>query len=214
MWIKRTLTKIRMINKQNTSTYEHFPPFYLTVIEAMPKDRCINNNNLRTPNGNHNGNQANIFVPNAAAVIPTIATIPAKGQQQQQHNQHQSSTTTFAAPEDGSVLKKVISFTLDQMKNAESKSTARPSFVPEKLHFSAYEQFKGKSALSTHSTHSVCGNTMDILLCWIPYHYIVIWITLFMINDCSLFSHRMEGMFYFWKKAEKSSQYSWTVFNS
>lgn len=135
----------------------NFPPFYLTVIEAMPKDRCINNNNLRTPNGNHNGNQANIFVPNAAAVIPTIATIPAKGQQQQsqqqQHNQHQSSTTTFAAPEDGSVLKKVISFTLDQMKNAESKSTARPSFVPEKLHFSAYEQFKGKSAHSVWKHH-------------------------------------------------------------
>lgn len=115
----------------------------------MPKDRCINNNNLRTPNGNHNGthngNQANIFVPNAAAVIPTIATIQAKGQQQQQQSphQHQSNSTTFAVPEDGSVLKKVISFTLDQMKNAE-KSTTRPSFVPEKLHFSAYEQFKGK----------------------------------------------------------------------
>lgn len=117
----------------------------------MPKDRCINNNNLRTPNGNHNGthngNQANIFVPNAAAVIPTIATIQPKGQQQQQP-QHQSNSTTFAVPEDGSVLKKVISFTLDQMKNAE-KSTTRPSFVPEKLHFSAYEQFKGKSKLYT-----------------------------------------------------------------
>lgn len=161
----------------------------------MPKDRCINNNNLRTPNGNHNGNQANMFVPNAAAVMPAIATIPAKGQQQQQqqqqHNQHQSSTTTFAAPEDGSVLKKVISFTLDQMKNAESKSTAtRPSFVPEKLHFSAYEQFKGKSTPWTFCTFEYTVNSIRRTL----YHYIVIWITLFVINDCSLFIHRMEGI--------------------
>lgn len=102
----------------------------------MPKDRCINNNNLRTPNGN----QANIFGSNAP-VMPTIATIQAKGPQQQ----HQSISTTFPTPEDGNVLKKVISFTLDQMKNAE-KSTTRPAFVPEKLHFSAYEQFKGKCA--------------------------------------------------------------------
>ena len=50
------------------------------------------------------------------------------------------------SPEDGSVLKKVISFTLDQMNNADgaTEKAARPSFVPEKLHFSAYEQFKGE----------------------------------------------------------------------
>lgn len=50
------------------------------------------------------------------------------------------------APEDGNVLKKVISFTLDQINNADcaTEKVARPSFVPEKLHFSAYEQFKGK----------------------------------------------------------------------
>lgn len=192
--------------KKQHIIHTEFPPFYLTVIEAMPKDRCINNNNLRTPNGNHNGNQANMFVPNAAAVIPTIATIPAKGQQQpqqQQHNQHQSSTTTFAAaPEDGSVLKKVISFTLDQMKNAESKSTTRPSFVPEKLHFSAYEQFKGKSA---HS-HTLCvKHHGHFALLHIPYHYIVIWITLVVINDCSLFRRWMEGMLYSEKKEQKKA---------
>lgn len=50
------------------------------------------------------------------------------------------------APEDGSVLKKVISFTFDQTNNVDcmTEKATRPSFVPEKLHFSAYEQFKGK----------------------------------------------------------------------
>lgn len=54
------------------------------------------------------------------------------------------------SPEDGSVLKKVISFTLDQMNNADdaTEKAARPSFVPEKLDFNAYEQFKGELTLN------------------------------------------------------------------
>lgn len=107
----------------------------MTVIDATtPKDRCINNNNIRTLNGNHQGNQQNLCVP--SNVAPSLQR--GKGQQ---HQQLQSNLVTMPAPEDGNVLKKVISFTLDQMSNAEK--TTRPTFVPEKLHFSAYEQFKG-----------------------------------------------------------------------
>lgn len=108
----------------------------MTVIDATPKDHCINNNNIRTLNGNHYGNQPNIFVSTVTPATP----IQTKGQ-------HQSNPVTIpvAPPEDGNVLKKVISFTLDQINNADcaTEKTARPSFVPEKLHFSAYEQFKG-----------------------------------------------------------------------
>lgn len=98
----------------------------------MSKDRCINNNNVLTPNGNHyNSYQPNIVIPNT-----------------QPHNkgQHQSNAVTMPAPEDGNVLKKVISFTLDQMTYTDcvTEKATRLSFVPEKLHFSAYEQFKGK----------------------------------------------------------------------
>lgn len=122
--------------------------FWLAVIDATPKDRCINNNNVRTPNGNHYGNQQpNGFVSNVTATAPIQIPIRCtKGQHQSNSNQ-----VTMPAPEDGSVLKKVISFTLDQMNNADgttektsSSSSSRPSFVPEKLHFSAYEQFKGE----------------------------------------------------------------------
>lgn len=108
---------------------------FLLCIDASLKDRCINNNNVRTPNGNHYSNQPNIFVTNIAATAP----INTKGQ-------HQSNAVTMPAPEDGSVLKKVISFTFDQTNNVDcmTEKATRPSFVPEKLHFSAYEQFKGK----------------------------------------------------------------------
>lgn len=134
----------------------------------MPKDRCINNNNLRTPNGN----QPNIFVSNAT-VMPTIATIQAKGQQQQQpqQQQHQSNSTTYPTAEDGNVLKKVISFTLDQMKNAE-KSTTRPAFVPEKLHFSAYEQFKGKSTICAW-TYTCIYKYCEFVLLSCESHYFI-----------------------------------------
>lgn len=108
--------------------------FSLTVIDTSePRDCCINNNNIRTLNGNHHS-QPNNCVPNSA--LPNTVSLH-RGK-----SQPQSNSVTMPAPEDGNVLKKVISFTLDQINNAEK--TARPSFVPEKLHFSAYEQFKGK----------------------------------------------------------------------
>lgn len=49
--------------------------------------------------------------------------------------------------EDGSVLKKIVSFTLDKISNAENSviKAARPSYVPEKLNFTEYERFEGKS---------------------------------------------------------------------
>lgn len=107
---------------------------YSTVIDTTPKDHCLNNNNIRTQNGNHYVNPPNICVPNVTPATP-IRT----------KDQHQSNAVTMPAPEDG-VLKKIISFTLSQTNNADcaTEKVARPSFVPEKLHFSAYEQFKGK----------------------------------------------------------------------
>lgn len=85
-------------------------------------------------NGNFHSNQANMCISN---VTPSTESLEyGKGQP------HQSNSLTMPAPEDGNVLKKVISFTLDQMNNAEK--VTRPIFVPEKLHFSTYEQFKGK----------------------------------------------------------------------
>lgn len=48
-------------------------------------------------------------------------------------------------PEDGSVLKKIVSFTVEKIhsENATAK-LSRPSYVPEKLNFSAYERFEGE----------------------------------------------------------------------
>lgn len=75
--------------------------------------------------------------------MTTTATAPNRTKGQHQSN---SNSVTMPAPEDGNVLKKVISFTLDQMNNGDGaiEKPSRPSFVPEKLHFSAYEQFKGE----------------------------------------------------------------------
>lgn len=102
------------------------------VVDEPISDRCINNNNLRTPNGNHYNNQLNAFVSS----ITPICT----------KNQQPTNLVTVAVPEDGNVLKKVITFTLDQKNNADyvNEKTSRPTFVPEKLHFSAYQQFKGE----------------------------------------------------------------------
>lgn len=114
--------------------------FPLIVMDATPKDRCINNNKVRTLNGNDNGSQTKVCATNLLPSTP----IRAKDQHQSRSNQ-----LTVPAPEDGSVLKKVISFTFDQMNNVESateKETRLP-FVPERLHFSAYEQFKGEFIL-------------------------------------------------------------------
>lgn len=103
--------------------------FFAAVIDTPSKDRCINNNNVRTPNGNHHYNH----------------------QQKEQlriKGQHQSNALTMRTLEDGNVLKKVITFTLEN--NGEYATTpttcktTRPSFVPEKLHFSAYDQFEGE----------------------------------------------------------------------
>lgn len=114
--------------------------FLWPVIDATPKDHCINNNNVRTPNGNHLGSQTGVFVSsvNTATLNPTKAL-------------HQPVSVPVQVPEDGNVLKKVISYTLDQLNNAEnvSEKISRPSCIPQKLHFSAYEQFKGEPTFTS-----------------------------------------------------------------
>lgn len=47
---------------------------------------------------------------------------------------------------DGNVLKKVASFTVERtnFENTTSSKVSRPSYVPEKLNFGAYEKFEGK----------------------------------------------------------------------
>lgn len=75
--------------------------------------------------------------------------------QQPQQLQHQLNTMPSSTPEDGNVLKKIISISVEQFNNTEhsaSKSVAatRPTFVPEKLNFSAYERFEGKFIFMDH----------------------------------------------------------------
>ena len=49
----------------------------------------------------------------------------------------------------GKVLHRVISLTTANHDNLSGKTTAKqcPAYVPEKLHFSAYEKFEGESCL-------------------------------------------------------------------
>lgn len=73
------------------------------------------------------------------------------------HHQQSPKTPTAMPPsgaDDGNVLKKIITLSVEQFNNVEnsmgktmasvSKTNTRPAFVPEKLHFSAYEQFEGE----------------------------------------------------------------------
>lgn len=97
---------------------------------------------MRTPNGNNLGSQTGIFVSS----VNTATSNPTKGL-------HQPVSVPVPALEDGNVLKKVISYTLDQLNNAEnvSEKISRPSCIPQKLHFSAYEQFKGEPMFISQS---------------------------------------------------------------
>lgn len=47
---------------------------------------------------------------------------------------------------DGNVLKKVASFTVERTNsdNTAASKISRPSYVPEKLNFGAYEKFEGE----------------------------------------------------------------------
>lgn len=86
-----------------------------------------------------------IFVQNSSPITP-IRSQQATDAQHYQPTE-QPNTMTVSTPEDGNVLKKVISFTIEQMNNGEhatSNKSTRPTFVPEKLNFSAYEQFEGE----------------------------------------------------------------------
>lgn len=75
----------------------------------------------------------------------TPASLPSSAPTQLPDNQTLQATTTLT-PEDGNVLKKIVSFTVEKIhsENATVK-VSRPSYVPEKLNFSAYERFEGES---------------------------------------------------------------------
>ncbi|KAG4074898.1 hypothetical protein HA402_009323 [Bradysia odoriphaga] len=63
-----------------------------------------------------------------------------------------SSTTSQG---DGNVLKKVASFTVERTNSDNTASKiSRPSYVPEKLNFSAYEKFEGQMLLNWMSSSS------------------------------------------------------------
>lgn len=70
---------------------------------------------------------------------------------------HQETSTTpppppsFSVPAattpagDGNVMKKVVSFTVERTNSDNaSLKLLRPSYVPEKLNFGAYEKFEGE----------------------------------------------------------------------
>lgn len=93
---------------------------------------------MLTPNGNHYNQQQQSNFDKLIENVTPIGPLRPKGQFLQ-------TAMTKQTLEDGNVLKKVISFTLEQMNNGDNlcKST-RPIFVPEKLRFSEYNQFEGK----------------------------------------------------------------------
>lgn len=61
-----------------------------------------------------------------------------------------SSAPFITADDGGNVLKKIVSFTVDGSRFHSENATAKvshPSYVPEKLNFSAYERFEGELLL-------------------------------------------------------------------
>lgn len=70
-----------------------------------------------------------------AAVAPFLATTPTT-----------ANGLLLTPAGDGNVLKKVASFTVERTNfdNTTSSKISRPSYVPEKLNFGAYEKFEGK----------------------------------------------------------------------
>lgn len=127
-----------------------------TVYETPSKDLCINNNNVHTPNGNfynqqqqhqHQQQQQSNVVGKLIENVAPIGPLRPKAQLI-------ANAMTKQTHEDGNVLKKVISFTLEQMSNGDNNQTtnnickiSRPNFVPEKLRFSEYNQFEGEFTL-------------------------------------------------------------------
>lgn len=142
------------------SEYQNVHPYKLSIDQywffAEPKtpatnrmNGCTNNNSTKAINGN---------VP---LITNTQATPPTSQPALQRPPQKHSNTMPAAmqsATEDGSVMKKIISLSVEQFNNIENSigkvasttvTQTRPVFV-EKLHFSAYEQFEGEfSAFSS-----------------------------------------------------------------
>lgn len=60
--------------------------------------------------------------------------------------EHQLLNTSIASfcPEDNNVLKKIVSFTVEQIYSENALAKARPSYVAEKFDFSTNEHFEGE----------------------------------------------------------------------
>lgn len=76
--------------------------------------------------------------PIAQDIQPTPSSIPVQ--------QQVASVCSSTSQGDGNVLKKVASFTVERTNsdNTASSKISRPSYVPEKLNFGAYEKFEGE----------------------------------------------------------------------
>lgn len=104
--------------------------------------------------GNLNNNNCTKAINGNAPLITYTPATPQSQLAVQRTQQHSNAMPAAmqSATEDGSVMKKIISLSMEQFNNIENsigKATStvtatRPDFVPEKLHFSAYEQFEGE----------------------------------------------------------------------
>lgn len=139
---------------------------FLIIIIARYSDRLIVCNVIfycfaepKTPATNriivNNNNSNNISTKAINGTTPLIMyTAATPSSQQTLHRPQKQSnaipTAMQSATEDGSVMKKIISLSVEQFNNIENSkamstvTATRPVFVPEKLHFSAYEQFEGE----------------------------------------------------------------------
>lgn len=105
--------------------------------DSPARERCINNNNIQTPNGNHYNQRPAIYIENSSQVVTP--------KRQKGHN----GLNPMQMPlyDDNNVLKKVSN--LEQLHHGGGYSTTPVGkttriYVPEKLHFSAYDRFEGK----------------------------------------------------------------------
>lgn len=125
--------------------------FYTEPKTPTTTNRIIVNNNA---NNNHTNNTCTKTINgNVPLIAFTAPTPPTQQKHRQQKHSNAMPTAMQSSTDDGSVMKKIISISVEQFNNIENSmgkaapmpvTTTRPDFVPEKLHFSAYEQFEGE----------------------------------------------------------------------
>lgn len=135
------LTKFR--NK--SSIVDRWPLILSTETKTPATNRII---------GSHNNNNCTKAINGNGPLITYTPATPLSQPAMQRPQKHSNAMPAAmqSATEDGSVMKKIISLSMEQFNNIENsigKATAtvtatRPDFVPEKLNFSAYEQFEGE----------------------------------------------------------------------